>query len=289
MDRINSVRLTPFLNPPTDLLELISNPEIQIFTFMKQLNYIPYIVPMMGPYLYNGVYYMATIKETNTLNKMIISPGIGKLKDMIFVSKQIAHTMQYLSEKGLAHLGLMTSNIYVYSSDSADSQYSIKIGGFKNSVIFSDDEMNRNDLSRPAFICSNSPPDFILNKTNKFRTSDYFNADIWAFGCILYEMATVGKHPFQKYLNSNEDVSILENFLQDKSVSDLFSRNLDFPVQSLIERCLVSQYLKSNSNPPKWKDIINELESLNPSDPSSVQMEDKSQNPSSKYSEQYTE
>lgn len=271
LDAHTPVKLNPFLIPPKNKRQLILNPEVRNFKFLQGTNN-PYLFYAEGFCLYRDAYFIVLKRETRSLAELLKANQVisGNLMEIFL---EIACAIKALCEQNFAHMGLLPSNIYLFDSG---SQHRIKIGGFKSSIHLPAKDLKTSiTLSRPPYLCINSPPYFFLKKT--FKPIDFLNADIWAFGCVLYEMATLGDHPFTKYLNADEKTrfEFLEQEYSKRNIAEIFDLNkVEASISNIINRCFNCLIGTNNNNDDNnddnticeaWNLIIQELQSQVPS------------------------
>ena len=129
------------------------------------------------------------------------------------VSTQLLLGLKKLHSNGIIHCNLKPSNIVI------DEFGNVKICDFKR--VLNIKEMTNNDIKRNKSSltpCYTAPELFSLNGVFSFKT------DLWALGCIMYEMA-VGQVPFSDdYVNQlvykiiNDDVNFNKKQLQNYSM-----------------------------------------------------------------------
>ena len=100
-----------------------------------------------------------------------------KIEEILNIMNQIISGIKYLHRENIVHRDIKPENIFL------TSDFYIKLGDFGLSST-----VNKNDYTR-INICSNyyAAPEIILGREHKLEP------DIWALGCVLYEMITLQK------------------------------------------------------------------------------------------------
>ena len=102
---------------------------------------------------------------------------------MCFV--QICRAIQYIHDRRILHRDIKTQNIFI--TYAKQSRWIIKLGDFGISkIIDGTKELARTCIGTPYYLS----PEVWENKPYNNKS------DLWALGCVLYEMSTL-KHAFE--------------------------------------------------------------------------------------------
>jgi eukaryotic-like serine/threonine-protein kinase len=196
---------------------------------LASLNH-PHIATIYGFEDADGVHALALeLVEGDTLADRI-APGKLPLNEALRIAQQIAEALEAAHEQGIIHRDLKPANIKVTpdglvkvldfglakvaSGDGAEAQAPpLTMGGTHEGVI----------LGTAAYMSPEQARRQVVDK----RT------DIWAFGCVLFEMLT-GKRAFE-----GEDVSdTLVAVLRGEPDWKALPPDISEPIRTLVQRCL---------------------------------------------------
>ncbi len=162
-----------------------------------------------------------------------IGKGAMPLDEALGICRQIAEGLEAAHEKGVIHRDLKPANVMVSEGDK------VKILDFGLAKALSDDSRSVDSSQSPTLTDAMTQPGVILGtaaymspEQAKGKSVDK-RADIWAFGCILYECLT-GKRAFE-----GETVTeTLAAILKSEPDWNLLPRNTPATIRTLLNRCL---------------------------------------------------
>jgi eukaryotic-like serine/threonine-protein kinase len=162
-----------------------------------------------------------------------IKAGSISVEESPKLAMQIAEALEAAHENGVIHRDLKPANIKVTPDDK------VKVLDFGLAKAFAGEQADMNLSDSPTLSAAATRQGIILGtvaymspEQAKGKAVDK-RADIWAFGCVLYEMLT-GQAAFQ-----GEDITeILASVVKGESNLSLLPANLHPRVREAITRCL---------------------------------------------------
>jgi eukaryotic-like serine/threonine-protein kinase len=172
-----------------------------------------------------------------------IKVGPIPVEEALKLALQIAEALEAAHEKGVIHRDLKPANIKV----TPDSK--VKVLDFGLAKAFAGEQAELNLSNSPTLSNAATQQGVILG-TAAYMSPEQARgksvdkrADIWAFGCVLFEMLT-GQAAFQ-----GEDVTeILASVVKGGANLDLLPRNIHPRVHEVITRCLQKDLKKRYSS-----------------------------------------
>ncbi|MBN1833209.1 MAG: serine/threonine-protein kinase [Deltaproteobacteria bacterium] len=199
---------------------------------LASLNH-PNIAAIYGLEESDGAHFLVMeLIEGETLKDRIKSGPIP-VEEALQLALQMAEALEAAHEKGVIHRDLKPANIKV----TPDGK--VKVLDFGLAKAYVGDQGNINLADSPTISVAATQQGVILG-TAAYMSPEQAKgkpvdkrADIWAFGCVLYEMLT-GKSAFQ-----GEDVSeTLASVIKGDSNLALLPANIHSRVREVITRCL---------------------------------------------------
>ncbi len=172
-----------------------------------------------------------------------LARGPLPIAEALAIARQLAEALEAAHEKGIVHRDLKPRNIVLQGATTASGPLSsdtrakvLDFGLGKTIAVGLDDGLTE----RPSDSFAGSADGRILG-TPAYMSPEQARGqvvdrrtDIWAFGCVLYEMLA-GRPPFSGDTMSDTFVRILEH---EPDWAALPGRETPPPVRTLLERCL---------------------------------------------------
>jgi serine/threonine protein kinase len=162
-----------------------------------------------------------------------LSKGALPLEDALSLCRQIAEGLEAAHEKGVIHRDLKPANVMITAEEK------VKILDFGLAKALSDETQSIDSSQSPTLTEAMTRPGMILGtaaymspEQAKGKSVDK-RADIWAFGCILYECLT-GKKAFEGETVTETLAAVLRG---DPDWNDLSERTPQ-NIQVILRRCL---------------------------------------------------
>eukprot|EP00049_Salpingoeca_infusionum_P001031 m.44476 g.44476 ORF g.44476 m.44476 type:complete len:555 (+) comp10831_c0_seq1:361-2025(+) len=138
----------------------------------------------------------------------------SKVKDYF---TQLTLALAYIHRQGILHRDLKAQNIFLSARDH------VKLGDFGISRVLTNTQQHATTLVGTPFYLS---PEICLGRPYGFQS------DVWALGCVLYELLTL-KHAFKAHSISNVMVRIISG--RYKPPNSVFSKPLHQLLAKLLE------------------------------------------------------
>jgi serine/threonine protein kinase len=176
-------------------------------------------------------YLVLELVEGDTLADLLAKRGALSVEEAIRIAKQICEGLEAAHEKGIAHRDLKPANIKV----TADGKVKLLDFGLARTL---EPPANAN-LSNSPTIMGNSTPGVILG-TAAYMSPEQAKgeaidkrSDIWAFGCVLYEMIT-GRPVFEANTLTELLAAVIYKDINWTALPPSTPAN----VQTVLHRCL---------------------------------------------------
>ena len=187
--------------------------------------------------------------DGQTLSEMI---GALSVSDSLAIARQIADALEAAHEKTIIHRDMKPGNVMV----THDGHVKVLDFGLGKAL---EADSSSSVSNSPTMTVRATQAGMILGTAGymspeqaKGRAADK-RSDVWAFGCILYEMLT-GRRAFE-----GEDVSdTLASVLRGEPDWNALPANLPPAIRTLIERCLVKDRARRISDISTAKFLLNE-------------------------------
>jgi serine/threonine-protein kinase len=202
---------------------------------LASLNH-PHIAQIHGMEEANGTQFLVLeLVDGESLDKRI-ARGPIPVDEALGIAKEIAEALEAAHEKGIVHRDLKPANIAL----TKDGQVKVLDFGLAKAVDATSsgsiDGMNSPTITSPVMMTGVGvilgTAAYMSPEQAKGRAADK-RSDIWAFGCVLYEMLT-GKRSFD-----GEDVSdTLAAVLRGEPDWTRLPAQLPLAIRVVVERCL---------------------------------------------------
>jgi serine/threonine protein kinase len=178
-------------------------------------------------------YLVLELIEGDTLADILARRGALPVDEALNIAKQICEALEAAHEKGVVHRDLKPANVKILPDGR------VKVLDFGLAKAIDSNNTNPAISNSPTMMSVASMPGVILGTASymspeqaKGRPTD-MRTDIFAFGCVLYEMLT-GKRAF----DGDDVADVLSSVLKTEPDWTRLPAELPFGVRNLLRLCL---------------------------------------------------
>jgi eukaryotic-like serine/threonine-protein kinase len=178
-------------------------------------------------------YLVMELVPGDTLQQRVKGDGPVPVEEALTIAKQIAEALEAAHEKGIIHRDLKPANVKL------TPEGKVKVLDFGLAKAFAGDTSTEDMGNSPTLSMAATMQGVILG-TAAYMSPEQARGksvdkrtDIWAFGCVLYELLT-GKQVF-----TGEDITeILAAVVMKEPAFDALPANISPSIRVLLQRCL---------------------------------------------------
>ena len=198
----------------------------------------PHIGSIYGIEEANGQRFLVLeLVEGETLAARI-DRGPVPVDEALVIAREIAEALESAHDKGIIHRDLKPANIALTAHDRVKVlDFGLAKATDAAATPGALDQLNSPTVTSPAMLTGMGvilgTAAYMSPEQARGRAADK-RSDVWAFGCVLYEMLT-GRRPFE----GDEVSDTLAAVLRSDPAWDALPPSLPAPIRSLLEGCLV--------------------------------------------------
>jgi serine/threonine protein kinase/Tol biopolymer transport system component len=184
-------------------------------------------------------YLVMELVPGDTLQQRVKRDGPVPVEEALTIAKQIAEALEAAHEKSIIHRDLKPANVKL------TPEGKVKVLDFGLAKAFSGDTANDDPSNSPTLSAAATMHGTILG-TAAYMSPEQARGkacdkrtDIWAFGCVLYELLT-GKQAFQ----AETTTEILASVLREDPDWQALPENTPLLIRALLRRCLQKEMNK---------------------------------------------
>jgi eukaryotic-like serine/threonine-protein kinase len=184
-------------------------------------------------------YLVMELVPGDTLQQRVKRDGPVPVEEALTIAKQIAEALEAAHEKGIIHRDLKPANVKV------TPEGKVKVLDFGLAKAFAGDATNNDPSNSPTLSAAATMQGTILG-TAAYMSPEQARGkecdkrtDIWAFGCVLYELLT-GKQAF----HGETTTEILAAVLRGEPDWQVLPASTPGKIRDLLRRCLQKEMNK---------------------------------------------
>jgi tetratricopeptide (TPR) repeat protein/tRNA A-37 threonylcarbamoyl transferase component Bud32 len=219
--------------------------EIQVSAKLQH----PHIVPVLATGEMNGLpYYTMPFVEGESLRTRLIRSGATSITEAVSILRDVARALAYAHDHGVAHRDIKPDNILLSGGSATVADF-----GIAKAISAARDEPSGTTLTQIG--TSLGTPAYMAPEQAAADPSTNHRADIYAFGCVAYELLA-GRPPFV----AKTPQRLLAAQMGDKP-QPITELRADVPpvLADLVMKCLEKE---ADSRPQNAADLVRVLETV---------------------------